>query len=180
MEQDLIRRANQGEETALNELYETHRSFVFNLAHRYLENHADSFDVVQEVFAVLFKKFPGFVLTCELRTYLFPITRNNCMSRLRKKRPFCDPQILESEEDHTLRNELNERQRVLDMVANLPEQHRQVLILRFVDQLSLDEIAQHLAIPVGTVKSRLFNGLKKLREHGDFLWILSLLKLGDF
>lgn len=180
MEQDLIRRANQGEEVALNELYETHRSFVFNLAYRYLENHADCHDVVQEVFGVLFKKFPGFVLTSELRTYLFPITRNNCLSRLRRKKDHCDPEILENQEDTSYRNESSERQRVLDMVADLAEEHRRVLIHRFVDQMSLEEIARSLEIPLGTVKSRLFNALKKLRNHGDFLWLLGLLQLQDF
>ena len=176
----LIAAANRGDQQAMTELYQRHRSFVVNLAWRYLEDRDEAEDVMQECFAYLFSKFPGFVLTCELRTFLFPVVRNKSISRLRRRKPSGGEEGLEHLAAGEAVDEHSQRQRVSEIVSSLSDEHREVILLRFVDGLSLEEIARQLTVPKGTVKSRLHNALSKLRRSGDFIWLLSLLELSDF
>src|SRR6185436_651671 len=124
-------------------------------------------DVLQETFLYLLKKFPGFTLTCELRSFLFPAVRNLGIAARRKAGR------LQSAGDDTLAAlpapvPANSADTVRDtlgvVVAALPAAHREVLLLRFVDGLSLNEIAAALDIPLGTVKSRLHHALDSLRQ----------------
>ena len=173
-DQSLIARANFGDEDAMRALYDTHKDFCVNLAVKYLDDRDEALDVLQETFKYLFSKFPGFVLTCQLRTFLFPVVRNLCLSRLRKKKPNVDSKVLDLQEAKELRDPEVDKIRVSEMVANLGEEHREVILMRFADQMTLEEIAQKLCIPKGTVKSRLHNGLKKLRDNPHFIWLRNL------
>jgi len=179
-DQSLIAKANLGDEEAMRALYDKHKEFCMNLAIKYLADRDEALDVLQETFKYFFSKFPGFVLTCQLRTFLFPVVRNLCLSRLRKKKPNVDSKILEFQEAKEVRNPELEKARVVEMVASLGEEHREVVILRFAEQMTLEEIAERLCIPKGTVKSRLHNALKKLRDNPQLIYLLSLLNLSDF
>ena len=129
------------------------------LAYRFTRSHDDALDVLQETFAYLAGRFPGFRLTASLTTYLYPIVKNLSISILRKRRPTV--QIDESSLTAPTLDAPNELAAVLRI---LPEPAREVLVMRFVDGLELKEIAQALSIPLGTVKSRLHNALQALRE----------------
>ena len=179
-DQSLIARANLGDEDAMRALYDKHKEFCVNLAVKYLDDRDEALDVLQETFKYFFAKFPGFILTCQLRTFLFPVVRNLCLSRLRKKKPNVDSKVLEFQEAKEIRDPEADKERVVDMVAKLGEEHREVVILRFAEQMTLEEISESLSIPKGTVKSRLHNALKKLRDNPQFIWLLSLMNLSDF
>ena len=179
-DQSLIARANLGDEDAMCALYDKHKDFCVNLAVKYLDDRDEALDVLQETFKYLFSKFPGFVLTCQLRTFLFPVVRNLCMTRLRKKKPNVDSKILDFQEAKEVRDPEADKTRVAEIVAKLGDEHREVILLRFADQMTLEEIAKTLSIPKGTVKSRLHNALRKLRENPHFLWLMSLMNLSDF
>ena len=179
-DQELIKLANLGDEDAMTELYENHKDFCANLAFKYLNDRIEAEDVLQETFSYLFNKFPGFTLTCQLTTFLFPVVRNKCLSRLRKKKPYVDSEILENEEGKQERDPEADKQRILEMVTNLPEPHRDVIILRFADQLTLEEISEKLSVPKGTVKSRLHNALQKMRDNPAFIWLISMMSATDF
>ena len=179
-DQSLIARANLGDEEAMRALYNNHKDFCVNLAMKYLDDRDEALDVLQEAFKYFFSKFPGFALTCKMQTFLFPVVRNLCMSRLRKKKPDVNSEILEFQEAKEIRDPDTDKARVVDMVANLGEEHREVIILRFAEQMTLEEIAASLSIPKGTVKSRLHNALRKLRDNPHFIWMMSLLNLSDF
>lgn len=179
-DQSLIARANIGDEDAMKALYDRHKEFCVNLAVKYLDDREEALDVLQETFKYFFSKFPGFTLTCQLRTFLFPVVRNLCLSRLRKKRPNVDSKVLDFQEAKELRDPETDRARIVDMVATLGDEHREVILLRFAGQMTLEEIAESLSIPKGTVKSRLHNALRKLRDNPQFVWLLSLMNLSDF
>lgn len=179
-DQSLIARANLGDEEAMSALYDKHKEFCVNLAVKYLDDRDEALDVLQETFKYFFSKFPGFTLTCQLRTFLFPVVRNLCLSRLRKQKPSVDSKILEFQEAKSLRDLQTDRNRVAEMIVSLGEEHREVVLLRFAEQMTLEEIAEKLSIPKGTVKSRLHNALRKLRENPNFLWLISLLNFSDF
>jgi RNA polymerase sigma-70 factor (ECF subfamily) len=162
----LIERANRGDADAFESLYRRYRDWVVALAYRYTGDRDEALDVLQETFVYLFGKFPGFTLTAQLTTLLFPVVRNLCIDRLRKRRPSIDideladmlpaPQLGSSHAD------------LYRMLRTLPVAQRDVLVLRFVDDLSLQQIAEALGVPVGTVKSRLHNALEAMRKKaGD-------------
>lgn len=160
----LVGLASRGDEEAFLALYKRHRSFVISVARRYTRDESEALDVLQDTFAYLVKKLPTLRLTSKLSTFLYPAVRNIALTIRRKDRmvalspahdapgkaapaaPEAGPRPIES------------------VVTNLPEGQREVLLLRFVNDLSLREIASVLDIPVGTVKSRLHQAIATLRE----------------
>jgi RNA polymerase sigma-70 factor, ECF subfamily len=162
-DQELIAAANAGDAAAFEALYFRYRDWVASLAHRFIGDRDLALDVLQETFLYLLQKFPGFVLTCQLKTFLYPAVRNLSIAARRKaQRAQGDapiPETAEAPPSPTM-GALNE---VEDVLHALSPEHREVLLLRFVDGLKLGEIAEALEIPLGTVKSRLHNGLAALR-----------------
>ena len=164
----LVERANAGEEAAFEGLYEAHRAWVLALATRFTGNREDALDVLQETFVELFSRFPGFRLTSSLRAYLFPVVKHRSISLMRKRRPVVDL-------DHARGRAARAAPTAQwpgetagahpRLIAGLPAAQREVLGLRFVLDLRLSEIADALAIPLGTVKSRLHTALAALRRN---------------
>ena len=165
-DQTLVARANAGDAAAFTALYRAHRDWVYGLSLRLVRDRDDALDVVQESFDTLFGKFPGFALASSIRAFLYPVVRHTGISFLRRKRKIVpldavamraeapslgwDPEV-PSDFDRT--------------IADLPEEQREVVRLRFGLDLKLEEIAEALGVPVGTVKSRLHNALLALRER---------------
>jgi RNA polymerase sigma-70 factor, ECF subfamily len=161
-DQALIAAANRGEFTAFEELYRRHRDWVAQIAFRFTHDEDIALDVVQEVFLYFLKKFPGFELRCELKTFLYPAARNVAISLRRKtERYVSDEESIANVPSETTAPQSDILTAVL---AGLPEQQREVLLLRFGDGLALNEIAIALEIPLGTVKSRLHNALATLEK----------------
>ena len=130
-------------------------------------NEADAKDVTQEVFSYFFSRFPGFELRAQLKTFLYPVVRNKSLDLIRKRKPQA---VLDDHlelEAHPHRDEEQERSALTTLVSDLPDFQREVVILRFVDGMQLDEIANELNIPKGTVKSRLHNALETLRKKSN-------------
>lgn len=163
---DLIDAINRGDAGAFEVLYWRHRDWVVSLAFRFAGDHALALDVLQETFLYLLKKFPYFTLTCQLRSFLYPAVRNLALAARRKAERLQseDGELPELEAPSPAPTGNNARDQLAAVVSALPEVHREVLLLRFVDGLSLNEIADALEIPLGTVKSRLHNALNALRQ----------------
>jgi RNA polymerase sigma-70 factor (ECF subfamily) len=164
-DQELIELANKGDSDAFEALYHRHRDWVYRLAWRLTGNRTDALDVLQETFAYLLGKFPGFELTASMTTFLYPVVRHvSSTIRSRTSRFSSEEQILEemgaseSEKSEYYRSEL------AAVLIVLPVEQREVLLMRFVDDMNLQEIAAVLDIPLGTVKSRLHNALRTLRS----------------
>jgi RNA polymerase sigma-70 factor (ECF subfamily) len=164
-DQELIAAANHGDADALETLYFRYRDWVLAVAFRVCLDREDALDVVQEVFIYFFGKFPGFKLRCQLKTFLYPVTRHRALDRIRKRvDTVSDVTSLRDLPAPPWRDAAAERQSLSEQVGHLPSEQREVVLLRFADGLSLAEIGQALDIPVGTVKSRLHNALATLRK----------------
>jgi RNA polymerase sigma-70 factor (ECF subfamily) len=165
-DQDLIAAANHGDPGAFEILYHRHRDWVISLAHRTTADHALALDVLQETFLYLARKFPGFRLTCQLRSFLYPAVRNLAIGARRKaERLQSDGTDLAALEAPAVVPTGDDARASLGaVVQELGDAHREVLLLRFVDGFSLDEIAAAVSIPLGTVKSRLHHALAALRR----------------
>ena len=158
---DLVQRANRGDADAFEALYRRYRDWVVRLAERHTGNRDDALDVMQDAFAYLFDRFPGFVLTAQLKTFLYPVVRNLAIDRVRRRRPEVD---VDSLADTLAAPPLAGADGDLArLVASLPAGHREVLLLRYTDDLSLAQIAAALDVPLGTVKSRLHAALAALK-----------------
>jgi RNA polymerase sigma-70 factor (ECF subfamily) len=160
----LVAAANRGDEGAFCALYYRYRDWAGRLARRFTGNDEDALDVLQETFAYLFRKFPGFHLTASMTTFLYPVVRNLSIAHRRKRgRLVLNEEVLDAAPAPAIAGD-DPRQELAAVVAALPAGQRQVVLMRFVDGMSLEEIALALSIPTGTVKSRLHHALQSLRE----------------
>lgn len=163
---ELIDAINGGDDEAFEALYWRYRDWVVNLAMRFTGDSDAALDVMQETFLYFLRKCPGFRLTCQFKTFLYTPVRNLSAAAREKAKRF-----------HTSTDEIHEysldaaapcgddsNEHLRHVLAGLPEEQREVILLRFVDDLSLAEIAGAMEIPLGTVKSRLHNALETLRN----------------
>jgi RNA polymerase sigma-70 factor (ECF subfamily) len=164
-DRELIKSINEGDADAFDTLYRRYRDWVYNLAWRFTGSRHDALDVLQETFVYLLGKFPGFDLTASMTTFLYPVVKHVSLTIRSKNRRFSSDEQMVREITSPASEETNSsRAELAAVMAVLPDRQREVLLMRFVDDMSLQEIAGALDIPVGTVKSRLHNALEKLRN----------------
>jgi RNA polymerase sigma-70 factor (ECF subfamily) len=164
-DQQLVDAINGGDTRAFDAIYFRYRDWVVRLATRFTGNSDDALDVLQETFTYVFRKFPGFRLTASMTTFLYPVVKNLSIAARRKRTRMASTDAIETPEPAANDSTDPARQRAeLEVVlASLPETQREVLLMRFVDGMSLQEIAAALTIPEGTVKSRIHNAIAVLR-----------------
>ena len=164
-DQELIESANKGSPDAFEALYYRYRDWVYRLAWRFTGNQQDALDVLQETFTYLLGKFPGFELTASMTTFLYPVVKHLSLAVRRKSRRFSSDEDVISELTAPVSKETeSSRSELAAALTVLPDEQREVLLMRFVDDMSLQEVATALNIPLGTVKSRLYQALQKLRS----------------
>ena len=166
-DKELVSAINGGDPDAFEVLYLRHRDWTVNLAFRFTSDRELALDVLQETFLYLLKKFPGFTLRAKFTTFLYPVIRNLALNASKKNQRYelVDDKLEELTEPVEPDVEENLEDQLRMVMGNLPVQQQEVLLLRFVDDHSLNEIAEILEIPPGTVKSRLHNALRALAEN---------------
>ncbi|MHC4489687.1 MAG: RNA polymerase sigma factor [Planctomycetota bacterium] len=164
-DEKLIELANKGDAEAFETLYYRYRDWVYHLAWRFTGNQADALDVLQETFVYLLKKFPGFQLTASMTTFLYPAVKHISLTIRRRSRPHVSAdEVLREIAASASKDTPDVRTELAAVLRGLPAEQREILLMRFVDDMSMEEIANALNIPLGTVKSRLHNALHKLRQ----------------
>ncbi len=169
---DLIAAANQGDAAAFDALYQRYRDWVIALALRFTGDRDLALDVTQDTFLYVLGKFPGFVLTARFKTFLYPVVRNLSITARGRSRRFANPATRGNDDSGAdlfaqlpapaeTSSDLSDLAAVL---AELSDDHRETVLLRFVEDLSLEEVAQAMDVPLGTVKSRLHHALGRLRR----------------
>lgn len=162
-DEELIALANAGHAEAFEALYHRYRDWVYRLAWRFTGHHEDTLDVLQETFTYLLKKLPGLQLTASMTTFLYPVVKHLSLNIRRRRSPSQVDEAALREVPGPERQPVS-RAELSAALAALPEEQREVVLMRFVDEMSLVEIASALSIPLGTAKSRLHNALRKLRD----------------
>jgi RNA polymerase sigma-70 factor (ECF subfamily) len=162
-DQELVVAINNGDSSAFDGLYYRYRDWVVRLAMRFTNHHDDALDVLQETFAYLARKFPGLTLTSSMTTFLYPAIRNLSIAvRRRRLRSTSEDQDLETIPVPDSADIANDD--ISQALSSLSDAHREILLMRFVDDMALQEIADALELPLGTVKSRLHHALSAARE----------------
>ena len=178
----LVGLACAGDARAFETIMRRHNRLLFRTARSVLRNDAESEDAVQEAYFKAWRALPGFRAEAKLSTWLVRIVMNEALGRLRRSgarvlplAPGLEPEeqdIAEAAHDpasaqahdpeHTaLRGEL--RRIVETHIDGLPEQFRTVFILRAMEDMSVDEVAEALHIPAATVRTRFFRARALLR-----------------
>jgi RNA polymerase sigma-70 factor, ECF subfamily len=118
--------------------------------------------VMQETFTYLLRKFPGFILSSSLISFFYPAVKNlSIAARRKRQRAISGTDCL----DELLAPPVSvEPSELVQALSGLSDLNREVILMRFVDELGLEEISVALDIPIGTVKSRLHNALQLLRD----------------
>lgn len=175
----LVSLLREGSESAYRTLVRQYQDRVFKIAYGITLDRDESLDVCQEVFLQVFRKINTFRADARLSTWLHRITVNQALNWRRKwkRRMRWHHHPIESENGTTLRelgtdehnpeNRFREKQlevRFEESLAALPEEARAVFVLKEVEGLSYEEIADRLNIRKGTVSSRLFYARRRLRE----------------
>jgi RNA polymerase sigma-70 factor (ECF subfamily) len=168
----LAERIKLGDRRAFEEFVDRFGARVHRLVRRYVENPSDAEDVTQEVFLTLYRNIGSFRGESNLATWVYRVVVNRCLRHCQRIRPdsVCyDEQTAQAEADwrrdpaeSATRRELSDKvQGALDQLSPL---HQDVVILCQLHGLTYQECAAVLEVPVGTVKSRLSNAFRRLRE----------------
>jgi RNA polymerase sigma-70 factor, ECF subfamily len=172
---DLLLRIHQGEEEALQQLYRRYAPLVFHLACRSLDRAAAE-EVVQDTFLAVWRRAVDFdPARGSFRTWLLSIGRHRMLDELRSRsrRPQITGDLLQEQwslsasdplPDETLWRDY-QREAVSQAVAALPGPQRDALRLAFFADLSHEEVARTLKVPLGTAKTRIRSGLRLLERH---------------
>ena len=166
----LIKRCKRGEEAAFAELLARYRSAIFGLCYRMTRNPEDARDLAQEVFIKVFSLLDRYDESYAFSSWIFRIATNHCIDHLRRNRlrflsldGYTTPDGDEIEmpvpdkaagPDRVL--ELKQAMDKLeDVIADLPPHYKAIILLRHDQELSYEEIATVLDLPLGTVKARI-------------------------
>ena len=153
---------------------------IYNHAFRMLGNREDAEEAVQDIFMKAHRGLNDFRGRSEIRTWLYRITVNTCLTRLRRKKvEFVRPEPDESGGWDTLDNqdpnpeelliEADQGNLVIKAMEKISPEEKEVLMLFHVDELTYEEISKVLAVPVGTVCARIYRARRSLRNEVSFL-----------
>ena len=173
----LVRRVQSGEAEAFEELVRAHEKTVYNLALRLVGNPQDAEDMAQEAFLKVYRSLPEFRGESKFSVWLYRIVSNVCLDHLRRQGRRPASSLTTEDEDGEeqqwdVPDESQSPERLLEQkltreavqrgLETLPEDQRQILLLREIRGMSYEEIGAALDLEPGTVKSRIFRARKKL------------------
>jgi RNA polymerase sigma-70 factor (ECF subfamily) len=171
-DRELIEACQRGEPDSFALLFETHSDKVYSIALRYAGEHSAAMDIAQDTFLKLLSHIGQFRSDAKFDTWLYRLVVNSCWDHQRRKRKLAP--VLDGLIDavcavqETVLHELLKRERqtaVQDVVAKLPPEQRIVVILRYMEELSYEDIAEAVGCSAGTVASRLNRAHKVLERR---------------
>ena len=173
-EEQLIRRAQQGDNSAFEQLLLAHQKKVYNLCLRMAANPDDALDLSQEAFIKAWRALGQYQFEASFSTWLFRLTSNVCIDFLRQKKrrqetSLTEPDCTPLPEQQAITNET--KIELARAMGQLAPDHREILQLRVVEDLPYEQIADILGVRVGTVKSRLARArlsLRKILKAGNY------------
>ena len=174
--EQLIEGCLQGDQQAWSLIVARYRRKVFNVAYKFVGRHDMAEDLTQEIFLKIFKALGTFDQRANFQTWLISISRNLCIDHyrsVRREREMVDRSVdaadvspVSPAPDALVTLEHGDRRAMLHRaLARLPDTLRAAVLLRDIQELSYLEIADQLALPEGTVKSRINRGRKELARR---------------
>lgn len=175
-ENSWVSASQHGDPLAFNRLVLKWEKTIYNVALRMLQDREEATEATQEIFMLAFKSIRRFRCDSRFSTWLYKIAINYCITRARRRppgihlsldhgsvalMPFAQLTVAESQAGEVLRSE--QRYRVLGALSHLQAEQQAVIELKFFQEMTFEEIAEVLGIPLSTIKSRLYSGLEMLK-----------------
>ncbi len=172
----LIQRCLRGDQAAWERIVRLHWRRVFNVAYKFVGKHDEAEDLTQEIFIKIFKSLGTFDRRANFQTWLVSVSRNLCIDHyrsVRKERQTIDRDVDANELAPPAAEPgpiaaLEQRDRITllrEALASLPDSLRTAVVMRDIQELSYQEIAERLKLPEGTVKSRINRGRNELARQ---------------
>ena len=173
---ELIERCLAGDQRAWEQIVRLHWRKVFNVAYKFVGKHDEAEDLTQDIFLKIFKSLASFDRRANFQTWLISVSRNLCIDHyrsVRKERETIDRDVdpgdlMPVSVEISPYAALEHRDRVTmlrEAMASLPEALRTAVLLRDIQELTYQEIADQLQLPEGTVKSRINRGRTELARQ---------------
>lgn len=175
-----IKQVLKGDQDAFAEVIELYKDKVFQICYRMLGNRHEAEDISQEAFIRAYVNIHTFNQKRKFSTWLYRIATNLCIDRIRKKKPdyYLDAEVTGTEgltmysqvaaEGQLPEEEVEEMElqaEIQRQILKLPDKYRSVIVLKYIEELSLQEISEILDLPLGTVKTRIHRGREALRKQ---------------
>ena len=175
-EANLVAASKRGNQDSFAQLVQQHQRRVFNLVFRMLQQYEEANEVTQETFLAAWQGLPSFRGDARFSTWLYRIAYNCALKQLEQRKRDKAVQIgMQAEQlianagqEHRVDAELESHARqalVHEQLANLPAKYRVVLVLRHLQDMTYEEMAEILTMPVGTIKTHLFRARNLLKER---------------
>src|SRR5579859_5050467 len=178
-DQMLVERVQRGDKTAFDVLVRKYQQKIIKLVTRYVHDGTEALDVAQEAFIKAYRAIPGFRGDSAFYTWLYRIAINTAKNHLvaEGRRPLDHGVDLQDPEQYDMQARLrdmdtperllltDEIQRTVEATINeLPEDLRTAIVLREIEGMSYEQIAETMSCPVGTVRSRIFRAREAIDE----------------
>jgi len=164
-----VSKARDGDSDAWDALFRRYQLPLYVYVFELVRDEQASLDIVQETFIAALRHLGGLREDAKFGSWLFGIAHQKCVQRWRKRReiqvdeiPETPEQFEASPDELLIRRE--QETAFMNLLNQLPLPHRSVLLLHFVEDFSIEEIARITEVPAGTVKSRLYYAKKSLRK----------------
>lgn len=172
----LIRECLKGRTAAFDELIRRYKDRLYNVVYRLVDNSQDAEDIVQDTFLSAYQSLASFKGDSQFFTWLYRIAANTAISMKRKQRVALSIDASRNGESHepldgseTSRpghalERAEQERRVQEALNRLSAEHRTVLILKDMEDLKYEQMAEILQVPIGTIRSRLHRAREELRQ----------------
>jgi RNA polymerase sigma-70 factor (ECF subfamily) len=175
-EAQFVAASQRGDQDAFARLVQLHQRRVFNMVFRMVQNYEEANEIVQETFLAAWQGLPSFRGDARFSTWLYRIAYNCCLKQLeQRKRDKVLNDAIQEEQNHELRNPNTEietrasQEMVREQLSHLPAKYRIVLVLRHLQEMTYEEMAEILTVPIGTIKTHLFRARNLLKERLEAL-----------
>ena len=175
-----IKQVLKGDQNAYADIVNLYQHKLYQICYRMLGNKQEAEDIAQEAFVRAYINLHSYDQKRKFSTWLYRIATNLCIDRIRKKKPdyYLDAQVPGTDgldmysqiaADEKLPEETVEQMELQDRIqyeiSRLPDKYRSVIVLKYIEELSLQEISEILDMPLGTVKTRIHRGREALRKQ---------------
>ena len=169
---ELVESFQKGNEASFNELVRRYQEKVYWIAHRFVNDHDQADDIVQEVFLKVYRALNDFRGDSGVYTWLYRITVNISLNTIRKQRikdflridEFFEYPSEESEQPDKQYEQSEQKQLIEEAIQQLPEKQKAVFILRYYEELPYEDISKILKTSVGGLKANYFHAVKNIGE----------------
>jgi len=172
----LVAASKRGDQDAFAQLVQRHQRRVFNLIFRMLQDYEEASEITQETFLAAWQALPSFRGDARFSTWLYRIAYNSALKQIEQRKRDrqlqtamqAEQMLADAGNEGRMETELELRARqdfIRENLATLPAKYRVVLVLRHIQDMTYEEMAEILTVPIGTIKTHLFRARNLLKQR---------------